>query len=268
MGDNLEYDRNAEFELGVETVAERPGVTIAECRFDNVEGDPVRGYLVRPTRKASAGVVFQHTTSGREAFLPEAIQLAEAGASSICLPFVALGDPRAMIRQSIFAIRRGTDILRREVERVALVGHSGASMAAATVSGLDHRYVCFVFEVGLSGMSFHYRDSQHPSIRAIRESTPPEVFQAGLDALKPYDSVRFVGQARGPKLFQFARFDIGVTEAESQAFYAAASEPKQQRWYDTGHVVNDPAAFADRARFLAEHLDLPDLPKILLNRVS
>jgi fermentation-respiration switch protein FrsA (DUF1100 family) len=81
--------------------------------------------------------------------------------------------------------------------------------------------------------------------------------------------VRFVGDAApAPLLFQFARFDIGVTAAESEAFYAAASEPKEQHWYDTGHVVNDITAVADRARFLAQHLDRPALPGIVAERVS
>jgi hypothetical protein len=53
-----------------------------------------------------------------------------------------------------------------------------------------------------------------------------------------------------------ARYDIGVTAAESEAFFAAASEPKQLKWYDSGHVILDPAVFADRARFLADHLAL------------
>jgi prolyl oligopeptidase family protein len=268
---DLSYDQDAPFDLTVEQVAERPGVVISECRFGNVEGEPVTGYLVTPAGRPQeqASVVYQHTTGGREAFLPEAIQLAEAGASALCLAFVAVPDPVGMIRQSIFAIRRGADILLRDVDRIGLVGHSGAAMMAATVSGIDRRFRCFVFEVGLSGFTFHWRDSEHPAVKSLRDATPSEQFEAALAAMSPYDGVHFVGDAApAPLLFQFARFDIGVTAAESEAFYAAASEPKEQYWYDTGHVVNDITAVADRARFLATHLDLPELPGIVAKRVS
>jgi hypothetical protein len=55
--------------------------------------------------------------------------------------------------------------------------------------------------------------------------------------------------------------------ARLQAFFAAASEPKQERRYDTGHQVNDVAAYADRARFLADNLDMPTLPDVLAKRI-
>ncbi len=269
---DLTYDADAPFELTIEPVAERHTAVIARCRFDNVEGAPVDGYLVTPmtpTATPTAGVVYQHTEGGREAFLPEAIQLAEAGGAAICLPFVALEDPVAMIRQSIFAIRRGADILLQQSDRIGCVGHSGGAMMAATVSGVDRRFSCFVFEVGLSGFTFHWRDSQHPTIKGLRDATPAEQFDAALAAMSPYDAVHFVGAAApAPLLFQFAQFDIGVSKAESEAFFAAASEPKQKRWYDTGHQVNDVAAYADRARFLASHLDIPALPDVLAKRVG
>jgi hypothetical protein len=268
---DLNYSQDVPFDLTIDPIAERPGAVISECRFGNVEGGPVTGYLVTPANppRHQAGVVYQHTTGGREAFLPEAIQLAEAGGSALCLPFVAVPDPVGMIRQSIFAARRGADILLRHVDRIGLVGHSGAAMTAGTVSGIDRRFRCFVFEVGLSGFTFHWRDSRHPEIEQRREATPADQFEAAMAAMSPYDAVRFVGDAApAPLLFQFARFDIGVTAAESEAFYAAASEPKEQHWYDTGHVVNDVTAVADRARFLARHLDLPALPGIVAQRIG
>lgn len=264
---DLSYDRDADFEVTVKQVAERPGVVISDCRFDNVEGDPVDCYLVAPDQPPTAGVVYQHTTGGREAFLPEAIQVAQAGGIAVSMAAFELRDP-ATVRQSIFAILRAADLLFRQVDRVGIVAHSGAAMMAAVACGIDHRFACAVLESGLSGLTFHWRASQHPMIAGLRAATPPDVFEAALAALRPYDAVRFIGDAAMPLLFQFPRFDIGVTAPEYEAFYAAASEPKQHRWYDCGHVVNEPAAFADRARFLAEHLDLARLPEILTARTT
>ncbi len=40
------------------------------------------------------------------------------------------------------------------------------------------------------------------------------------------------------------------------AYFAAASEPKRISWYPTGHDLNDPAAWAERARWLEKHIGL------------
>jgi fermentation-respiration switch protein FrsA (DUF1100 family) len=101
----------------------------------------------------------------------------------------------------------------------------------------------------------------------MRSALPKDLFESTLAAMAPYDAEHFIGDAQAPLFFQFARFDIGVTAAESAEFYAMAGEPKQQRWYDSGHVINDVTAYADRAQFLAEHLDLPGLPDALARRV-
>jgi len=257
---DLTYQSDAPLNLTVEGVANRPGATISRCEFDNAEGDQVTGYLVEPAGTPAAGVVFMHTTSGQEGFLPEAIRLAEAGGIGLCLQFHRTDDQVAAIRQSVQAIRRGADLLLARTDRIACVGHSGGAMMASVVAGIDRRFRCFVLEVGMAGLSHHFRDSQHPHIVGIRAGLPTDVFESTLAAIAPYDAEHFIGAAAPtPLLFQFARFDIGVTAAESAQFYAMAGEPKQERWYDSGHVINDVAAYADRARFLAEHLDLPEL---------
>jgi hypothetical protein len=266
---DLSYDRAKPLNLTLETVAERPGVTIAKCRFDNVEGERVTGYLVAPSPPPSAGVVYMHTTLRREAFLPEAIQLAEAGGIGLCLQLDYIDDQVAAIRQAVFAIRRGADVLLERTPRIGCVAHSGGAMMAAVVAGIDRRFECFVLEVGMSGLTYHWRDTNHPDIVKMRAQIPPDLFERTLTEMAPYDAVHFIGDAAPtPLFFQFARFDIGVSAPESEAFYAAASEPKQQAWYDTGHVVNDVTALLDRAKFLAEHLDLPALPGRLASRLS
>ncbi|MGI5125403.1 prolyl oligopeptidase family serine peptidase [Pseudonocardia sp. CA-107938] len=257
---DLDYAADLPLNLVVEPGADRPGVVLAGCRFDNVEGEPVTGWLAQPSgprTEAPAGVVYQHSTGGRGAFVAEAVAVAAAGGVALSIGTVQSLDPVADGRRSILAIRRAADVLQREygAGRLGCVGHSAGAMYAGTVSGIDRRFACFVFESGLSGLSFHFRDS--PVHEQLRATTPPDLFAATIAAMSPYDAVHFVADAApAALLFQSARFDVGVTAAESEAFFAAASEPKELRWYDCGHVLTDPAAFVDRARFLGEHLDL------------
>jgi dienelactone hydrolase len=267
----LDYDQHQPLNPVVTTLEERDHVVIADCRFDNAEGDQVVGYLVRPTGPAAAGVVYQHSTGGREAFLPEAIQVAEAGGIGLTLPIAATGEMVPNIRRSIFAIRRAADLLQTQygVLRLGCVGHSFGAMMAGTISGIDRRFRCFAFDSGLSGLSFHYRESEYPEIKNAREAMTPAQYEPMLAEMAPYDAINFVGDAApAALLFQSARFDASVSRAASEKFYAGGSEPKELHWYDSGHVINDVAALADRARFLAHWLELPALPERLAARLT
>lgn len=265
---DLSYDSAAPLNLSVDRLAERPGVTISRCEFDNAEGDRVVGYLVEPQGTPAAGVVYMHTTSFAEGFLPEAIQLAEAGGIGLCLGFHYVDDQVASIRQSVQSIRRGADLLLQRTDTIAAVGHSGGALMTTVVAGIDRRFRCFVLEVPMAGLTHHWRDTSHPNIVRMRSALPKDLFESTLDAMAPFDAEHFIGDVEQPVFFQFARFDVGVTAAESAEFYAMASEPKEQRWYDSGHVINDVTAYADRARFLAKHLDLPGLPDALARRLQ
>ncbi|GAA0602467.1 prolyl oligopeptidase family serine peptidase [Kribbella sandramycini] len=264
----LDYDPGLPLNARTETLAERDGVVIADCGFDNAEGDRATGYLVFPSGALLAagddlaGVVYQHSTGGREGFLSEAIQVAEAGGIALSLPIADTGDAVRNLRESIFAIRRGADLLTAYgADRLGCVGHSFGAMTAGTVSGIDDRFRCFVFDSGLSGLSVHYRETPYPEIRKLRESMTPAEYEPLLALLEPYDCGHFVGMAApAALLFQSAWFDPNVSRENAEKFFAAASSPKEFRWYDTGHVINDVAAYTDRARFLAEHLALPTLP--------
>ena len=120
-------------------------------------------------------------------------------------------------------------------------------MIGANLAGTDKRFQTFVLISGLIGFSDHYRDTNHPLIAPFRQATPPEVFEQFLRTVSPLDARHFIANsAPTPLLFQAARHDIGVSESESRGFYEAAGEPKDLRWYETGHDINDPTAFFDR----------------------
>jgi len=69
-------------------------------------------------------------------------------------------------------------------------------------------------------------------------------------------------------LFQSAHLDPGVTDAQAQTLFDAASEPKTLKGYDTAHDVVDIAAISDRARFLAVHLGLKRIDAILKAKIG
>ena len=81
------------------------------------------------------------------------------------------------------------------------------------------------------------------------------------------DAKNYIGHAPAiPKLFQSAWYDPGVPHKDAQEFFDAATGPKELKWYDTGHDIDDIAALADRARFLGRSLHLKGVERVLRRR--
>ncbi|MFN7923285.1 MAG: prolyl oligopeptidase family serine peptidase [Bryobacteraceae bacterium] len=151
--------------------------------------------------------------------------------------------------------RRGYDVLaaRNDVDpsRIAYAGLSFGAMMGGSLAGTDSRFRAFIL---IAGLERHYTRSQHPAIVRMRNSIKPDDFQRVLAAMEPIDAKNFIGKAEAPLLFQAARFDPGVSEADTLDYFALAPEPKELKWYDSGQDLNDPRAFADRRNWLASHL--------------
>src|SRR3989454_11523937 len=75
--------------------------------------------------------------------------------------------------------------------------------------------------------------------------------------MEPLAPIHYVGHvAPAALLFQFARFDVFVDERQALQYAAAGSQPKQVRWYDTGHDLFSADAVADRLEWLGLRLRL------------
>ena len=59
-----------------------------------------------------------------------------------------------------------------------------------------------------------------------------------------------------------------VALRDAEDFFHAASEPKELKWYDTGHDIDDIAALADRAQFLARSLRLKNIEYLLREKMT
>jgi predicted esterase len=56
-------------------------------------------------------------------------------------------------------------------------------------------------------------------------------------------------------LFQFANDDFHVPKERAEEFFSAARDPKEMRWYEAGHGLNDDAT-RDRKVWLKQKLGL------------
>lgn len=78
---------------------------------------------------------------------------------------------------------------------------------------------------------------------------------AYIDLMNELDPISHIANlAPAPVLFQFADQDHHVPEDRALAFYNAAEQPKEIRWYTAGHGLNDTAQ-QERITWLRERLE-------------
>ena len=249
---------------------------IFDSSYASPKGGSVRAYTVAPDRAGRfAGIVWQHGGGqSRNWFLPDAVALAQAGAVSILMdapvnrppemrgPIPKHGVEASQLEmiQVVVDARRAHDVLaaRPDVDknRIGYAGLSFGAMMGGSLAGTDKRFKTFILICGLEGFVRHYTRSQHPAIAAIRKNAKPEEFQRLMAAFEPIDAKNYIGHASAPLLFQAARFDPGVSESDTRDYFAMAPEPKELKWYDSGHDLNDPKAFADRQAWFRKYLKI------------
>jgi hypothetical protein len=130
-------------------------------------------------------------------------------------------------------------------------------MYGALVAAVDKRVKAYVLMAGTYSFAdwFVFGSGLSP------EQQGPYIQQ--MEALAP---TRFINQAAPAALFfQFAHSDYFVPERAAQVFYDAASEPKQIRWYDATHDMQDMKneTQQDRMAWLRQQLGLAKANQLL-----
>jgi len=272
-----DYDSKQPLDVQEKILHERGGIKVYDLTYASPKGGRVAAYLVVPTGKGPfAGLVFGHWGPGnRTEFLPEATVYARAGAVSLLVdyPWVRPAARRKQLKgaddpeadhqafvQAVIDLRRGIDLLaaRPDVDpkRLAYVGHSFGAQWGAILSAVDNRLKGVVLMGGIPDQAAIYRDNDDPAVVEYRTTTPKEKQEAYLKSSERTAAIRYVPHATAPLLFQFARYERYFDKAAMDRHEKAAKEPKEVKWYDTGHELNDPQALLDRAAWLREKAGL------------
>jgi dienelactone hydrolase len=274
----FDYDVSRPLDVRADFIRQEPGARISELTYASPMGGRVDAYLVEPATPAGRrpSIVFGHWGLGnRTEFLPEAIVYARAGAVSLLInyPWTRPAESRRVFRyedgqtdvdtarQAVVDLRRAIDILaaRQNVDpsRIAYIGHSYGAQWGAILSAVDKRMKTCILMGGVGAQADMWERSKEPEMVELRKGYPAEKRAAYLKVYSQLDGIRYVPHAAPVALyFQFARFDRYFDDQSMNAYFAAASEPKRISWYPAGHDLNDPAAWADRARWLEKHIGL------------
>jgi pimeloyl-ACP methyl ester carboxylesterase len=280
-----EYDRHLPLDIRDTVIQERDGLTLHDLSYASPKGGRVTAYLVVPAgNQKSAGMIFGHWGYGTKTeFLSEAMLYAEAGAVSLLIdyPWVRpapwrknvpnFSQPetdRDIYIQTVIDLRRGIDLLLSlpfvDSARIAYIGHSYGAQWGAILSAIDKRLKAVVLIGGVPSQGDIFLASNDPDFEEFRKNLPQEQLDNYLRVTGVLDAIRYVPySAPIPLLFQFARYERYFGETSMLRYAQAAAQPKQVKWYNTGHELNDVQALIDRGEWLREHINIEPLAPLL-----
>jgi dienelactone hydrolase len=261
----FDYDVSAPLDVKEAGAEKRGDVRVPDLTYASPMGGRVPAYLALPSGKGKRpAVLFLHPGQGnRSTFVDEAVELArDHGIVSLTVdapflrpelqerrkqagPFNPELDRREAI-QTIVDLRRGFDLLasRPEVDpnRMAYVGHSLGATLGGILAGIEKRPVAYVLMAGFPSMTRSYTHGENQVAATFKKLLSSERQEAYVKAMAPLDAIHYIGQGAPAKLlFQFARQDEFITPGDAEVYVQTASEPKEARWYDTGHSFNEEA---------------------------
>jgi dienelactone hydrolase len=219
------------------------------------------------TERPCAAILYLHwyepgsPDSDRSQFQEEAQELTGWGAVSLLIEtmwsdrdFFIKRTQREDLQNSVeevVNIRRAIDFLlsqaNMDVKRFALVGHDFGGMYGVLAGSLDQRPSHYVVMAATPRFPDWYLYG--PKL----EGQTRDEFIHQFSPLDPISHIANLSPA--PVFFQFGTDDPHVSKERAEEFSGAASQPKEIKWYESGHGL-DQAATVDRKNWLKEKLAL------------
>ncbi len=133
-------------------------------------------------------------------------------------PIVVQGGVREWRRAlDYLAVRKDVDM-----KHVGLLGYSMGSMMGSILGAVDNRIGAFALCVGGDPI-LPVVDKVPSALRGLAYNVSPSLYVGHI--------------APRPILMLNGRQDMTMPEAASHRLYAAAQEPKEQVWYESGHIL-------------------------------
>ena len=224
--------------------------------------------MFRPEGDASlAAILYVHwyepesIDSHRTQFEEEAKEMARLGA--VCLSIETLWSDRDFFLkrtqeddmqnslEEVVNIRRAMDLLLSQpyvdANRFAYVGHDFGGMYGVLAGSLDGRPTHYVVMASTPRFPDWYL--YLPRL----EGDARDVFVNQMAEIDPITHIPNLSPAS--VFFQFATDDFHVPKERAQEFFARAKDPREMKWYEAGHGLNETAT-VDRKAWLKQALRL------------
>ena len=224
--------------------------------------------MFRPEGSESlAAILYVHwyepesITSHWTQFEEEAKELARLG--SVCISIETLWSDRDFFLkrtqeddvqnsiEEVVNIRRAMDLVLSQpnvdARRFACVGHDFGGMYGVLAGSLDQRPTDYVIMASTPRFSDWYL--YLPRL----EGEARDAFIRHMSEIDPITHIANLSPAH--VFFQFATDDFHVPKERAQEFFVAAQDPKEMKWYDAKHGLNEEAT-QDRKAWLKQKLGL------------
>ena len=265
------YDANAPLNLQKTVQTTNTAFELSNISYDSPAGGSVSGIMAEPVGRAGLrpGMVILHPSGNTaQSMAPYAQQLAAHGAVAIVInaPYWRRGgtfqitwttqDRQDQI-QLIKDLQRALDVLiatgKVDPTRIGFEGYSYGGIVGAGFVGIERRLKAAVLAAPHGGWVTHQTTPQKVP---LLPNLPCATRAVWFEAMTPIESIRFIPNAAPTALFfQAGRFDTAVLPADTQTLYDAASAPKEIRWYETGHGLNQ-QAMMDRHDWLHQQIGI------------
>ena len=255
------------------------GVTVHSITYASPKGGRVPALVLVPEGKGPfAGLIVQHGLPGHGSDM-EGLggELARLGAVVVLIdaPFARRSgfpvrfderDRREQI-QLMVDLRRAVDLLvaRDDVDpdRLGYLGVSYGGAMGGLLAGVEDRIDAFVLRVGDGGLVEHFRS---PDSGGSPPPISPERLRRWIAAMEPIEPLAYIRRATAPLLFQSGRQDDVVPPADARRYQAAAPEPKEVEWYDSGHFLPPRGGLRRRGVAGGAHRDVARNDDVLMLR--
>jgi dienelactone hydrolase len=264
------YDVDAPLHLQKTLQSTMDGVEVSAVSFSSPDGGVVTGRMWDPVTRSGLrpGMVLMHGLPGSSANMASSAQYyARYGAVVIAIdapwnhratpPYLTFtAQDRTEQIQVVKDLQRAVDVLRSrpnvDDDRIAFVGFSWGGATGALFVGIERRLRTAVLVVGHGGQVSH---ATGPVGSKLVAGLPCARRVAWMRAMAPIEPIRYVGNANVPLLLQNGRSDEYVPVYEAEELHAAAPQPKEVRWYQSGHTL-PPQARVDGHRWLHDKIGL------------
>jgi dienelactone hydrolase len=258
-----DYDSSAPFDEQEVKSEQKEGATVHDLSYAGPNGRITAFYVLPDGDGPFPAVLFMPGAPGaRYTFFSEAVEFAERGIASL-LPDPPYARPpieevveftpsdKDGIVQEVVEMRRAIDFLASKDEidpsRLGYVGFSWGASLGANFAAVERRVGSFVLMSAIPRLS-----ADMAQLAEERGATGD--LAAYEEAMKPIDAVNYLPHVAPNALFlQFGSEDTRPSPELGHEVEDAASKPKQAKWYEGGHELNDQAR-AERADWLAERL--------------
>jgi predicted esterase len=153
--------------------------------------------------------------------------------------------------EEVVNIRRAMDLLLSQPnvdpKKFAYVGHDFGGMYGVLAGSIDQRPTQYVIMAATPRFPDWYL--YLPKL----EGEAREAFVKQMSEIDPIVHVPRLEPAS--VLFQFGTNDPHVPKERAEEFFKAANEPREMKWYESGHGLNENAT-DDRKTWLKKNLEL------------